>query len=1163
VSEVPALDPEPQSESLARRVDQVCNRFEAAWKAGTPPRLEDFLGDAPGAERAALLRELVPLDVYYRRARGEDCRPEEYQARFPSLDPAWLAEALVERVPEATCASLAGGRPPDDSAPAETPQERLPSFGDYELLGELGRGGMGVVYQARQRQLDRLVALKMILAGAHAGPEELDRFRSEAAALARLQHPNIVQIYEVGAHDGRPYFCLEYVEGGSLADKLGGTPLAAGPAAALVRTLAGAVHAAHQRGVVHRDLKPANVLLTADGAPKVTDFGLAKRLDAPAGATRSGAILGTPSYMAPEQAAGKSKEIGPAVDVYALGAILYELLIGRPPFKAATTMDTLRQVQTEEPVPPRRLQPQVPVDLETICLKCLRKDARQRYTSALELAEDLRRFQGGEPIRARPVSAWERTWKWARRRPAHAALVAAVALLLLSGAAGAVSYGLYQGQRALVEAQQAAALKEQLERRQTVEPLCRQGLDHEQAGQLDAAKEAYDRALATLDSEPRADAGDRRRLEEDRARVVGRLQSQAARRDFQDRSTGFDSSRGEVLFHEINFTDSSRDANRAAVRQAARDALGKFGLTADDQPGDAARRLEAYRPHAADPGQIDQLAAACYQVLLAWAEAEAPRPPARGPGDEADLRRALHLLDLADALASAHHLPAPRAYHVRRSRYLDLAGKDREARAERARAERLPVTTALDLFLTALDSYRQSDFVQAAQACERALDEEPEHFWAQYLQALCHVRAGHWAEARAELTACLARKPTFVWARLLRATAKSQLGQFEAAEKDFARALRQSDDPLARWIALTNRGVMWNQRGHWQEAVTDLGDAIALRPDAPEAYVNLAEAHRGRRDWEAARAALDQALARRPDDAALYHTRAELKLRHLADPAAARRDFEQAIAHEPPGSTSERLATDYVELAHLQRLAGEHDAALASCAAALRVQPDYAPAYQRRAEALLALKRYRDAGEALDRYLLKGPPTPKVYEALGLIRAGQRKYTEAVDAFSQSLALKPDAGTLCYRGLAYLKLDAARPALADFEAALQLDPGQALARSGRGRARARLGQLAAAREDAEASLQPGRPTAPLLLNAACVYARAVGQLEAQAGGRSVPAGAAYPFQERALELLRAALREVPPPQRPDFWRANVSNEPDLAPIRRATGMLDLAQRYGR
>jgi hypothetical protein len=268
VSEVPALDPDPVPESLARQVDRVCNRFEDAWKAGTPPRLEDFLGDAPGPERAALLRELVPLDVYYRRARGEDCRPEDYRVRFPFLDAAWLAEALAEVAPEATTAPQVGDGAPADTAPVELSREWLPSFGDDELLGELGRGGMGVVYEARQRALDRIVAVKMILAGAHAGAEELARFRSEATALARLQHPNIVQIHEIGAHDGRPYFCLEYVEGGSLADRLGGTPLPARPAAELVRTLAGAVHAAHQKGVVHRDLKPANVLLTADGTPR-------------------------------------------------------------------------------------------------------------------------------------------------------------------------------------------------------------------------------------------------------------------------------------------------------------------------------------------------------------------------------------------------------------------------------------------------------------------------------------------------------------------------------------------------------------------------------------------------------------------------------------------------------------------------------------------------------------------------------------------------------------------------------------------------------------------------------------------------------------------------------------------------------------------------------
>ena len=251
----------------------------------------------------------------------------------------------------------------------------------YEILGVLGRGGMGVVYKARQVKLGRLVALKMILAGAPCRQQDRDRFRTEAEAIARLQHPNIVQVHEVGEHDGKPFFSLEFCSGGSLDRKLNGTPLPAQEAARLLETLARAMQAAHDQSVIHRDLKPANVLLAADGTPKITDFGLAKKLD-DVGQTAIGAIMGTPSYMAPEQASGKSKEIGPAADVYALGAILYECLTGRPPFKAATPLDTILQVVSDEPVPPSQLQPKTPRDLETICLKCLHKEAGKRYASA-------------------------------------------------------------------------------------------------------------------------------------------------------------------------------------------------------------------------------------------------------------------------------------------------------------------------------------------------------------------------------------------------------------------------------------------------------------------------------------------------------------------------------------------------------------------------------------------------------------------------------------------------------------------------------------------------------------------------------------------------------------------------------------------------------------
>ena len=278
--------------------------------------------------------------------------------------------------------------PTSVTCPSDTVPAALPSISGYEILGELGRGGMGVVYRARQVALNRSVALKMVLADAHAGPAALHRFRAEAQAVARLQHPNIVQVYEVGEHGGRPYFSLELVEGCTLADRLAGTPLPAHAAAELTERLARAIHAAHERGVIHRDLKPANILLQARGSlpvgldtPKITDFGLAKQVDGDSNLTRTGAVLGTPSYMAPEQAAGRAKEIGPAADIYALGATLYELLTGRPPLKGASPMDTLLMVMGDEPVPPSRLNPKVPRDLETICLKCLQKEIGRRYGS--------------------------------------------------------------------------------------------------------------------------------------------------------------------------------------------------------------------------------------------------------------------------------------------------------------------------------------------------------------------------------------------------------------------------------------------------------------------------------------------------------------------------------------------------------------------------------------------------------------------------------------------------------------------------------------------------------------------------------------------------------------------------------------------------------------
>jgi serine/threonine-protein kinase len=373
------------------------------------------------------------------------------------------------------------------------PADKLPDIEGYEVQGVLGHGGVGVVYHARHLKLNRTVALKMLLAGAYAGPQELARFMREARAVAGLRcHPNIVQVYEVGDRQGLAFFTMEFVEGGNLADKLAGQPQPAHRAAELVATLADAVHHAHAHGIVHRDLKPGNILLTADGIPKITDFGLARYLDSGPQVTLSGTRLGTPSYMAPEQALGKVSAIGPATDGYALGAILYELLTGRPPFRGETVAETERQVVAMEPVPPSRLNPKTPRDLQTICLKCLHKTPGRRYATSADLAADLRRFLEGKPIRARPVGVIERAVKWARRRPA-AALLSAVLIVTLAAGTG---IGIWQQQQ--TADRRAARLQRQDQARFAIDTALKRADDFRRQERWQEALDVLDDAVPQL-----------------------------------------------------------------------------------------------------------------------------------------------------------------------------------------------------------------------------------------------------------------------------------------------------------------------------------------------------------------------------------------------------------------------------------------------------------------------------------------------------------------------------------------------------------------------------------------------------------------------------------------------------------------------------------------
>jgi tetratricopeptide (TPR) repeat protein/tRNA A-37 threonylcarbamoyl transferase component Bud32 len=490
------------------------------------------------------------------------------------------------------------------------PVTRPHGVGDYDLLEELGRGGMGVVYRARDRKLNRLVALKMIRDAGHASREELQRFLAEARAAAQLDHPHIAPIYEIGeSDDGLPYFAMALVEGGSLKQRVAEGPLPPRVAAELLRQVADAVQHAHEHGIVHRDIKPANILLpfsrVPEGSaaalpsgsrlnstvPKVVDFGLA-RVRGEEGMTAAGQVLGTPSYMPPEQAEGRTDQIGPLTDVYALGAVLYTLLTGRPPFQAASEAETLRQVVEQEPVPPRQLNAGVPRDLQTVCLKCLEKDAAKRYGSAAALGDDLRRFLDGEPIVARPVGPLGRGWRWCRRKPVVAGLLALLALVI-AGSLGGLS-GLY-----------ALAVRERAEAR------------HQQGRAEEAATEANVNAEEAGRRQAEADA-ERRRAETEAAKA----------RKVSEYLAGIFRGADPLRLHEFTFIPLGRPGGELRARDLLNQAVQRLADDRElhDQPTLRAAVMDAVGNAYRSLGLLNEAEPLLKGALDLRRQTEAPEP---------------------------------------------------------------------------------------------------------------------------------------------------------------------------------------------------------------------------------------------------------------------------------------------------------------------------------------------------------------------------------------------------------------------------------------------------------------------------------------------------------------------------------------------------------
>jgi serine/threonine-protein kinase len=876
------------------QIDRICNRFEATWEAGQRPRLEDYLGEVAEPYQPDLLCDLLAVELDARRRRGERPEPHEYRDRFlgetavvmaafasPPISPARSGAGKNQATgTEVTAAHRAPGIGPDSvgamcvdeadpgrteggvtgerdtlSAPGDPKAptiggtgdslgmtETVPTIPGYEVLGELGRGGMGVVYQARQVRLNRAVAVKMILAGQHAGTEAAVRFLAEAEAIAKLQHPNIVQIFHIDEHAGFPYFEMEYVGGGNLADRLDGTPRSPREAAALIQALAGAMAEAHRQGIVHRDLKPGNILLTPEGVPKVADFGLAKLLNADSGLTRTDSVLGSPSYMAPEQAGGKAKYVGPAADVYALGAILYELLTGRPPFRGATVLETLEQVKTAEPVPPSRLVPGLPRDVETISLKCLQKDPDKRYESALALVADLRRFQAGEPIVARPVGQLERGWRWCRRNPVVAGLMAVASTFLIAGVAAVMAVQAKANRerseavanRAAREARTtatiAAAIREARERmieawRLTEDPARMQ----ESTGAAIAALRPADESAAV-----------------ERLSIETRDELAAARRDVEDlaRHTRL------LVAGTANRWRIADELNGQNVRQAQadfctrqREAFARFGLEPLAGPvEEAARTVSAsrirdlllgmlleWRRYAAEPGMNDRLG----QVVGATRRSSG--------GAHA---RWQELLDRKDVTGLVAFSRSPDALAFSAS-LADVLGRDLSDTRQlpaclaylRAATDRYPQDAWLHYDLYYYRSYRQP---------------------AEQLEALRHIAA-----------ACVLRPDSALF-HLRLGNCYSKLGAYDLAVQSCLKSIALYPKSSLAYQCL---GRALAKKKDEKGAIAALQEALCLNPNDPLAIRSFA---RGQRDFgrtaEALRTLVD-ALGRSPssaDDPRLY-----------------------------------------------------------------------------------------------------------------------------------------------------------------------------------------------------------------------------------------------------------------------------------------------------
>jgi serine/threonine-protein kinase len=996
------------------------------------------------------------------------CSPEEVCADCPELLPEvrrrWLGMCALK----ADLHALFPTPRPDPGPGADSPvpwhtDAELPQIPGYEVEALIGRGGMGLVYKARQVRLNRFVALKMLITGAYAGPHERARFQREAEAVASLRHAHIVQIHDVGDHQGWPYFTMELLERGSLAQALSGTPQPACQAAALVATLAEAMEAAHRGGIVHRDLKPANILLTAEGTPKVADFGLARHLEGEPVLTQSGARMGTLSYMAPEQVIGKTDAIGPATDIYALGAVLYEMLTGRPPFRGETASESERQVLTHEPVSPSRLNPRVARDLETICLKCLQKDPGKRYSTAAELAADIERFLKHEPIQARPIGPLEHGVRWIRRRPAAAGLLAALVLVVATGTLGAWSL---HRQRTIARSRQ---VKTDLEVRGVVERA--RGLLEDGWRADDAAKLAEARAEGSHAADIARSGGASAMVQRETARfqqeTVERVEraklNHALMEAILDVLIPYE--RSAYAYDEAGRLIASMQSN---LNDQYADAFSRWGLDVDTAEEDEiAERL------------LRQPAVVVQEVIAAFDSWMVDRWQRNRPEAEwSRLRRVADRLDSSDQRRRLRGIlvggSLPRAETAAGPVTVGPPG-NAPAELQRASARRqlLEVAQHLDpakepvltVVLLAQACAAAGDFAGAERVLRQASTVRPDH--VVLLNALGNLlqrqspsrideaieffraaralrprlgialgsalaRAGRAEEGEQVLRDLMHRHPECsvlyneigMIAYDLRKYGEAQsafskaidlnpgsgaahhnLGNSLLAQGKFGEAepaYRKAIElrPEFAW-AHNNLGIALLQRGRHVQAEATIRKAIDLEPNCAEAYINLGTALSAQRKVIAAEAAYRKAIELKSDLAAAY-CNLGITLRFQGRHVEAEAAFRKAIERDPKDTKS------YFNLGDALDDLGRKAEAEAVFRKTTELKPDYAQAHNNLACVLNDLHKHGEAEAASRKAIDLMPDLAEAHYALGYALSGQGKHGEALSAYRKVIDLRPN-----------------------------------------------------------------------------------------------------------------------------------------------------------